>query len=397
MTGPAIATFNTGSSSIKFSLWRLAPSGKVGACQVRGAISDLGGSPEFRAEGLSAAAAAEAESLPLDTGEPAGLIGQIAGLLETTADDGAIAAAGHRVVHGGRRHDGPVIATPDILQALDDLSVFAPAHQPHNLAGVNAVEARWPDVPQTLSFDTAFHRTVPDVAQSYALPRGLTDEGLIRYGFHGLSYAHMAAEAPRLFDGRAHDRIVGLHLGSGASACAIRGGRSVATSMGLTALDGLMMATRCGDIDPGLVLYLIEQRGMSAADVSDILYGQSGLLGVSGISSDMRMLAESKARQAEEAIALYAYRAARETASLMGALEGLDAIIFSGGVGEHAASVRDRICRHLAWTGLDLDAAANARHDALVSAPGSDIAVAILPADEERIIAEEAAACLAAR
>ena len=397
MSQPVIATFNTGSSSIKFSLWAHDDAGTLGDCLLRGSIKDLFGTPEIDIILSDPDADYTPPELVINDPHAEKVISALAAALSGMLPDIEIVCAGHRIVHGGMSHGDPVLADEAILTELDTLSVFAPAHQPHNLAGVRAVMALWPDMPQSLSFDTAFHRTVPHVAQAYALPRDLTAEGIVRYGFHGLSYTHMAEQAPQIFGDLPHRRIVGLHLGSGASACAMLDGKSVATSMGLTALDGLPMATRCGDLDPGAVLHLIQERGMSADAVADLLYRKSGLLGVSGISSDMRTLSESDAPEAEEAIALYAYRVARETASLMGALEGLDAIIFSGGVGEHSSLARARICDYLAWTGLSLDADANATDAPRISAPDSRVTVAILPADEERVLAEDAARCLAAR
>ncbi|MEL6753657.1 MAG: acetate kinase, partial [Pseudomonadota bacterium] len=287
----------------------------------------------------------------------------------------------------------PAISHHDVLEKLDALSVFAPAHQPHNLAGVRALSEALPEAVQTLSFDTAFHRTMPRLAELYALPRVLSEEGVLRFGFHGLSYAHIAETLPALL-GELPKRVLALHLGSGASACAMVDGKSVATSMGLTALDGLPMATRCGDLDPGVVLHLIKDRGMAPDAVADMLYTQSGLLGVSGLSGDTRILLQSDAPEAEEAIDLYCYRIARAAGSLAVAMGGLDGVAFSGGVGENAPEIRARILKHLEWLGPQLDPDANANNEAVLSHPDAAIPIVRIVADEERIIARDCASLL---
>lgn len=392
MSGRAVATFNIGSSSLKFSLFEIGEAGALGACRLRGAVRNLAGPRELSLSDASLRASLEGALAGHD--EPAGLVRALAVWLGDGGNDGArtpvLAGIGHRIVHGGRDHRGPAIASDTLLGALEALSPFAPAHQPHNLAGVRAVQEALPDTPQTLSFDTAFHRTMPAIAELYALPRALSAEGIVRFGFHGLSYAHMAETIGELLGARPK-RLLGLHLGSGASACAMLDGESVATSMGLTALDGLPMATRCGDLDPGVVLHLIKDRGLPAEAVSDMLYRQSGLLGVSGLSGDTRVLLESKAPEAREAIALYCYRVAREAGSLAVAMGGIDAIAFSGGVGENAPAIRAEIAGHLSWLGIRLDADANAANASRLSPDGAPPVVCI-PADEERIIAEECAA-----
>ena len=392
MTRRAVATFNTGSSSLKFSLFGLDDGNRLGPCLLRGSVKDLGSD----------------QSLELSTGEnkdslasalagvhqPKNIMRALAGWMAAHDPNLVIAGAGHRIVHGGRQFGGAAQASEDVLQALDALSVFAPSHQPHNLAGVRALSEAWPETVQTLSFDTAFHRSVPHIAQLYALPRKLSEDGIIRYGFHGLSYAHLADVAPRVFGAAPHRRLLALHLGSGASGTAMLDGRSLATTMGLTALDGLPMATRCGDLDPGVVLHLIQDRGMSADETARLLYKQSGLLGVSGLSSDIRTLQDSDSPAAREAIELYCYRIAREAGSLVTAMGGLDAVIFTGGVGENAPEIRRRILDHFAWLGVSLDATANAENREIISAADSKICVARVEADEERIIAQECAALL---
>ena len=289
-------------------------------------------------------------------------------------------AAGHRVVHGGLRHAAPVRLDADVMVTLEGLVPLAPAHQPQALACIRAVGETWPHLPQVACFDTAFHRTQDRPAQLYPLPRALIDEGLVRFGFHGLSYAHLARSYPT-------GRVLAAHLGHGASLCAIRDGRSVATTMGFTTLDGLMMGTRSGAVDPGLVLHLIRERGLSPDAVAELLNERSGLLGVSGISDDVRVLEASDAPGAREALDLFAYRIVREAGSLIAALGGVDALVFTGGIGEHAAQVRVGVCRGLAFAGVALDDVANAGGEARIEASGSAVTIRIAPANEEREIA----------
>ncbi|GHD18950.1 acetate kinase [Tianweitania populi] len=301
--------------------------------------------------------------------------------------DREVIAIGHRVVHGGTRFAAPCLIDAEVLHALDDLCSLAPLHQPHNLAGIRAVNAIAPDLPQIACFDTAFHHDRAAVATRFAIPRALHEQGIRRYGFHGLSYEYIARRLREIDPAMAEGRVIVAHLGNGASLCGIREGRSVDTTMGFTALDGLMMGTRSGAIDPGVILHFQTALGMSAAEVEDLLYKRSGLLGVSGISSDMRALAASNAVEAEEAIELFAWRAAREAGGLMSSLEGLDGLVFTAGIGENNAGIRTRICQRLAWTGLVLDEAANIRGEAIISAPESAVTVRIIRTDEERMIA----------
>ncbi|NBC20696.1 MAG: acetate/propionate family kinase [Alphaproteobacteria bacterium] len=391
MSVPAILTINTGSSSVKVSVHSLE-NGDAAERIAEGAITGLpaAAKPDMLITGKDRSREAAA-AIATDGKSPPQMVAALAKWLAGELEPHEIVAVGHRVVHGGRMHDGPCRARADTLRALEKLAPLAPAHQPHNLAGVEAIAALWPDTLQSLSFDTAFHRTQPAIAEEYALPRALTAEGIVRYGFHGLSYQHLSDRLGEVFDGRAHDKVIAAHLGSGASLAALKGGRSIATSMGLTALDGLPMSTRCGDLDPGVVLHLIQGRGMSPAGVSDLLYSQSGLKGVSGISGDVRELLQSEAPEAAEALALYAYRIAREIGSLAAALEGVDALIFTAGVGENAPEIRSGVCSRLRWLGAHLDEAANRENAPLISSPCSRIAVAVVPADEEIIIARETA------
>lgn len=388
MTAGGVATFNLGSSSLKFALFELDAWGGLQDCLIRGAVRDLHG--ERRVD-LSAGDGAPALHAAIGGCEDAEqFLRALADWMDREAGEIRIVGAGHRIVHGGLDHTGPARADDGLLERLERLSPLAPAHQPHNLAGVRALMNTWPDVPQTLSFDTAFHRTMPRIASLYALPRALSDAGIVRFGFHGLSYAHIANTAPAMF-GALPSRMIGLHLGSGASACAMLEGASVATSMGLTALDGLPMATRCGDLDPGVVLHMIQELGISAEKVSDLLYNKSGLLGVSGLTGDMGALLRSGRAEAEEAVELYCYRIAREVGSLCTALGGLDAIVFSGGVGENSAEVRWRILKNLEWLDLDMDGDANEAGLPIISDPLSGVDVAIIPADEETVLARECA------
>ena len=280
----------------------------------------------------------------------------------------------------------------DIVDALRGFIPLAPLHQPHNLAGVDALTAALPDTPQIACFDTAFHRSQPELAQLFALPRAITAQGVRRYGFHGLSYEYIAEVLPQHLDpGAARGRVIVAHLGNGASMCALKDMKSQASTMGFTAVDGLMMGTRTGNLDPGVLLYLMDYRKMDSKALTSLLYKESGLLGVSGISGDMRVLLESAAPAAREAIDLFCYRIVREIGSLAAALGGLDALVFTGGIGEHGAPVREQVCARLGWLGLTLDPAANAANATKISAADSRIAVCVIPTNEEWIIARHTA------
>lgn len=278
-----------------------------------------------------------------------------------------VKAVGHRVVHGGSEYGAPVLLDTRHIEALRRLASLAPLHQPHNLAGIDAVTRLLPAVPQVACFDTAFHHDQPAVAQCLGLTRELHEAGIRRYGFHGLSYEYIAGQLPAVLGERANGRVIVAHLGSGASLCAMRERRSVATTMGFSTLDGLLMATRCGNLDPGVLLYLMQERGMTTKAISELLYQRSGLLGISGLSGDMRTLLASDTSEAQEAIELFCYRVCRETGSLIAALGGLDALVFTGGIGEHAHEIRTRICAGLSWL-------------------GPDVSILTLATDEERMI-----------
>jgi acetate kinase len=298
-----------------------------------------------------------------------------------------LAAVGHRVVHGGMDYAAPVRVDLEVVAQLEQLIPLAPLHQPHNLAPIRSLLERAPQLPQIACFDTAFHRSNPPLAQMFALPSEFTESGVRRYGFHGISYEYIASVLPQVDERAAQGKTIVLHLGNGASMCALLAGASVASTMGFTALDGLPMGTRCGAIDPGVLLYLIDERRMDARALEHLLYHQSGLLGVSGISSDMRTLLASNEPRARLAIDLYCYRMRREIGSLAAALGGLDALVFTGGIGENAAVIRARVCRDAGWLGVELDPAANAARGPRISTPGARVSAWAIPTDEELMIA----------
>jgi acetate kinase len=384
-----ILVLNAGSSSVKFSTFDVDACGRDLALRYRGAIDGIGSDPRFvvaDAEGRRVVDQAVA-ARRVGVADHEGLIPLLHEWIAGHADQLRVAAVGHRVVHGGEQFAAPVMLDDVILDQLEKLAPLAPLHQPHNLAPIRVISRIAPDIPQVACFDTAFHRTQPPVSQLYALPRDLSATGIRRYGFHGLSYEYIASVLPGILGDAARRRVVTAHLGNGCSMCAMRDGKSVATTMGFTALEGLPMGTRSGAIDPGVVLYLLTERGMSVADVSDLLYHRSGLLGMSGISNDMRDLLASNAREAAEAIELFVYRITRELGSLAAALGGLDALVFTAGIGEHAAPVRACVCENAAWLGIRLDAAANLASGPRISAADSPVSVWVVPTNEELMIA----------
>lgn len=388
-----ILTVNSGSSSIKFALFP-ADDPKADAV-MRGKIAGIGNQPVVTAirDGQPIAFAA-----PLDTIAPDAkhewLIAQLLQRLNEDFADLNPIAVGHRVVHGGQDFTVPARVTPDTRVAMGALTPLAPLHQPMNLAAIDAVAEANPTLPQVACFDTAFHRTQPRLAQMFGIPRALTEEGIIRYGFHGLSYAYIASVLPDLLGDQAKGRIIVAHLGNGASMCAMRDQKSVATTMGFTALDGLIMGRRCGALDPGVALHLAEQKGMSVHEIHELLYRQSGLLGVSGISNSMQDLAASDHPHAREAIDLFCYRARQQIGSLTASLGGLDALIFTAGIGEHSAETRAGIASGLEWLGVYLDPKANARGDTEIHADDSKVAILKVRTDEERVIADSTRALL---
>ena len=294
---------------------------------------------------------------------------------------------GHRVGHGGLKYFEPVRIDDGVLAELERLIPLVPLHQPYNLAPIKALRERRPEMPQVACFDTAFHRTQPEVAQAFALPRAYTEKGIRRYGFHGISYEYVASVLPQYDSRAAGGRVVVAHLGNGSSLCALRNGRSVATTMGFSSLDGLPMGTRCGSLDPGVILLFLDHLHMDARAIEAMLYKESGLLGVSGISSDMRTLLASDDPRAAEAVDLYVYRIGRELGSLAAALGGLDALVFTAGIGENSAAIRARVCRDAAWLGVELDEAANEAGGPRISRGDSRVAAWVIPTNEELMIA----------
>jgi acetate kinase len=381
----AIAVVNAGSSSLKFSLFEVID-GEL-ALAAGGQVEGLYTSPRFVAKDAKGAALAEkswGEGTKL--GHDGALDHLLSFLREHFAED-RLAAVGHRVVHGGLEYGEPVRVDAAIVAALEKYVPLAPLHQPHNLAPIRALLARAPDLPQVACFDTAFHRRQPAVAAAFALPKSITERGVRRYGFHGLSYEYISHALPH-YDARgAAGKVVVAHLGNGASMCAMDSGRSVASTMGFTAADGLPMGTRCGNLDPGVMLYLMDELAMDARAIEKLIYQQSGLLGVSGISSDMRTLEASADPAAKAAIDLFVYRIGRELGSLAAALGGLDAIVFTAGIGENSVRLRERVCADAAWLGVELDAAANAAGGPSISTAASRVAAWVIPTNEELMIA----------
>jgi acetate kinase len=387
-----IAVLNAGSSSVKFSLFGVAPAGLE--VLARGQAEGLFTAPRFVARD---GAGAVLEETSWDAGTQLGHTGaldHLVAFLRERLGQHRLVGVGHRVVHGGADYAEPVRVDAGVLEALKKYVPLAPLHQPHNLRPIRALLERQPQLPQVACFDTAFHRCQPPVAQAYALPRSITQRGVLRYGFHGLSYEYIAGELPQYDPGAAAGRVVVAHLGNGSSMCALAGRRSVASTMGFTAVDGLPMGTRCGNLDPGVVLYLMDELGMDTRAVEKLLYQQSGLLGVSGISSDMRALLASEEPSAREAVDLYVYRIGRELGSLAAALGGLDALVFTAGIGENSAELRRRICREAAWLGVDLDEEANARGGARISRANSRASSWVIPTNEELMIARHTRAVL---
>ncbi len=391
----AILVLNAGSSSLKFSVF-LDREGSAPQLELRGQIEGLFTKPRFSARAASGARLAEEDLGSAAQPGHEGAAHFLLGWLEQRLGGRRLLAAGHRVVHGGREFSAPVRVNAAVLTALERLVPLAPLHQPHNLAAIRAVAARAPELTQVACFDTAFHTAQPQLAQAFALPRRLTEAGLRRYGFHGLSYEYIAQMLPSIDARAASGRTVVAHLGNGASMCAIAAGKSAASTMGFTALDGLPMGTRCGAIDPGVLLYLLEHEGMDARGLEKLLYHESGLLGVSGISSDMRALLDSRDAHAADAVDLFVYRIVRELGSLAAALGGLDAPVFTAGIGENAPAIRARVCRAVAWLGIELDDSANSAGGPRISRSGSPASAWVLPTNEELMIALQTRAALGA-
>jgi acetate kinase len=388
-----ILVLNAGSSSIKFSVFE--HTAHEPTLVFGGQIEGLYTAPRFRAEN------ARGETIGTFRWSDGTRLGHeggvthIAEFLRAHRENYRLVGVGHRVVHGGVEFSQPVRVTGEVLEKLGKLTPLAPLHQPHNLKPIGVVAERLPDLPQVACFDTGFHRAQPELAQAYALPRKVTDRGVRRYGFHGLSYEYIASTLPNLDSKAATGRVVVAHLGNGASMCAMRAGRSVASTMGFTAVDGLPMGTRCGALDPGVVLYLMDEMQMDARAVEKLLYQESGLLGVSGISSDMRTLLASGDARARFAVELFIYRIQRELGSLVAALGGLDALVFTGGIGERSAPIRARVCDGASWLGLAIDPAANNKGGPRINAQTSAVSAWTVPTNEELMIARHTAGVLA--
>ena len=388
----AILVINAGSSSVKFSVFIVegpASSRAMATLELksRGQLESLFTSPRFVAKDPKGKVIGEkswGEGVKLGH---EGALDHLRTFLRSLAGELRLAGVGHRVGHGGIKYAQPVRVNEAVIADLEKLIPLTPLHQPHNLRPIRLLMERMPEVPQVACFDTAFHRTNPPLAQMFALPKALTDAGVRRYGFHGISYEYIASVLPEHDARAAAGKTVVLHLGNGSSMCAMAGGMSVTSTMGFTAVEGLPMGTRCGSLDPGVILYLLDQRKMDVRAIEKLIYSESGLLGVSGISSDVRTLLESEEPGAKLALDLYTYRIERELGSLAAALGGLDALVFTAGIGEHAVSIRERVCRDAAWLGVELDAAANAKGGPRISTARSRIAAWVIPTNEELMIA----------
>ncbi len=380
-----ILVLNAGSSSIKFSLF--AECGDQIELKLRGQIEGLYASPRFVAKD---AQGAEIGAHKWSEGTRLGHDGAVAYLIDFLRgqrQDNQLIALGHRVVHGGLEFSMPTLINAQVLAKLEKLIPLAPLHQPHNLVPIRIAAERLPQVPQVACFDTAFHTSQPEIAQAFALPLLITERGVRRYGFHGLSYEYIASVLPQFERKAANGRVVVAHLGNGASMCALRECKSVATTMGFTAADGLPMGTRCGAVDPGVILYLMDELRMDARAIEKLIYHESGLLGVSQVSSDMRTLLRSPEPRAQFAVDLFIYRIGRELGSLVAAVGGLDALVFTGGIGEHAAVVRERVCHDARWLGVELDVNANETGGPRISIESSPVSVFVIPTNEELMIA----------
>lgn len=382
VAGRAILVLNAGSSSIKFCVFRLA--GAAAVRDLRGQVSGLGTAPQFALHRGATTLVSTALPGPLNHTQA---LEHILDSLRAHLDQAEIVGVGHRVVHGGLEFMAPTRVDATVLARLDRYVPLAPLHQPDNLAVIRVMLDHMPDVPEIACFDTAFHRSVPEVAQLFALPPRFAAAGVRRYGFHGLSYEYIASSLPGIDPRAAAGRTVVFHLGNGASMCALRGGHSIATTMGFTAVEGLPMGTRCGSLDPGVVLFMMDELKLGPRAIERLLYHESGLLGLSGISSDMRDLLASDAPSAALALEVFVYRASRELGSLTAALGGLDAIVFTAGIGENQPEIRARILRQAAWLGAELDDAANARQGPCITAATSRVAAYVVPTDEESMIA----------
>ena len=389
-----ILVVNAGSSSIKVALFAIE-AGRALRLTARGQIDGIGTQPRLRARDAQGATLADEKFSAADVADVPAAMAKVGEWLRAHLAGAVPVAVGHRVVHGGPAFAAPQRVDDAVLAELERLVPLAPLHQPSSLQPIRALQARFPRTPQVVCFDTAFHRAHPEVADRYALPEALYREGVRRYGFHGLSYEYIARTLPRVAPEIAQGSVVVAHLGSGASMCALQNGRSVDSTMGFTALDGVPMGTRCGQLDPGVLLYLLGQKGWSVKEVEHLLYHEAGLRGLSGLSNDVRDLLASDAPSARLALDYFVYRIAREVGSLAGAMNGIDGLVFTAGVGENSPDIRERVCARAGWLGLRLDAAANRAGGPRISAPGCRVSAWVIPTDEERMIAEHTLAVVA--
>jgi acetate kinase len=386
---------NAGSSSLKFCVYR-RPRVESWRLEARGQIEGIGTAPRLIVKGAAGEKLAD-QKLDEKVRDGRGAIDALAVWLRSKYGGARVLGVGHRVVHGGARYARPLVMTPEVLKELYELVPLAPLHQPYNLAAIEAVFERLPDVPQVACFDTGFHRGHAAVAELVPLPQGIRDGGVQRYGFHGLSYEYISSVLPEVAPEIARARVLVAHLGSGASLCALKEGKSVDNTLGFTALDGLCMGTRPGALDPGVVLYLFQNLGLSAKEVEDVLYKKSGLLGISGISNDMRDLLGRSEPEARLAVDYFVYRAAKEIGALAAVLGGIDGLVFTAGIGENSAEIRKRICEASAWLGVALDADANARGGPQISSPQCKVSAWVIPTNEELMIARHTGSLLGLR
>ncbi len=383
-----ILTVNAGSSSLKFALFQI--NGGDPVLQAKGQVETLDTSPHCILKSSTGEVIENKMLSKHATGEHEEALLHVVDVLKAHVPGINIVAVGHRVVHGGPQYSEPLFLTKDVIAELEEFVPLAPLHQPHNLSGIAAAHLAFPEAVQIACFDTAFHRAHPWVNDTFALPREYYDKGVRRYGFHGLSYEYVSRKLRKIAPDTARGRVVIAHLGAGASMCGVRDGKSMASTMGFSPLDGLPMGTRCGQIDPAVVLYLMDHEGLSSKDVADILYKHSGLKGLSGLSADMRELEAAGTPEAEQAIDYFVFRIRRELGGLAATLNGLDALVFCGGIGENSAHIRRRICEDLHWIGLDLDDARNERNETRVSAMSSRAQIFVIRTDEEAMIARHA-------
>jgi acetate kinase len=383
---------NAGSSSLKFCVYR-RPAEDAWKLDARGQIDGIGTSPRLTAKDDAGASVAD-EKLDASLGDGRAALDVLGQWLRGRYGGARVLGVGHRVVHGGTQYAGPVIVTPAILDDLRKLSPLAPLHQPHNIAAIETLSEKMPDVPQVACFDTSFHRGQPAVAELVPLPKAIRDAGVRRYGFHGLSYEYIASVLPSVAPEIADGRVIVAHLGSGASLCAMKARKSVDSTLGFTALDGLCMGTRPGSLDPGVILHLFQTMGKSAAEVEKLLYKQSGLIGISGSSNDMRDLIGNPDPAARLAVDYFVYHAAKHIGSLAAVLGGVNGLVFTAGIGEHSAEIRRRICEASSWLGVALDSSANAAHGPRISTSSSRVSAWVVPTNEELMIARHTGALL---